>query len=78
MKRILSLALALVMVLLVMNVPVAGAEPEGLSEFAGLEPIDVTISFWQYVDPNGEYEGEKFAQKVREEFGINLVSVPVT
>lgn len=79
MKRFLSLVLALSMFL---SMPAlfacANAESEGLSEFAGMDPIDVTISYWQFVDPNGEYEGEKFLQKVRDEFGINLVSVPVT
>lgn len=77
MKRILSLVLVLMMVL-PFGLGTATAEKVGLSEFAGMEPIDVTISYWQYVDANGEYEGEKFAQKVRDEFGINLISVPVT
>lgn len=79
MKRTLGLVLTLMVLATMLVVPVTGsAEIEGLSEFAGMEPIDVTISYWQYVDPNGEYEGEKFAQKVRDEFGINLISVPVT
>ena len=77
MKRILSLVLVLMMVL-PLGLSAAMAEATGLSEFAGMDPIDVTISYWQYVDANGEYEGEKFAQKVRDEFGINLISVPVT
>lgn len=79
MKRILSLVLALMMSLSLMSfTTVSNAEVEGLSEFAGMDPIDVTISYWQFTDPNGEYEGEKFVQKVRDEFGINLISVPVT
>lgn len=79
MKRILSLVLALMMSLSLMSfTTVSNAEVEGLSEFAGMDPIDVTIAYWQFTDPNGEYEGEKFVQKVRDEFGINLISVPVT
>ncbi len=73
MKRILSLVMTLVMML-----SIVGAQAAGLSEFAGTEPIDVTIAYWNFSQPNGEYEGEKFLQKVRDEFGINLISVPVT
>lgn len=72
------LVLAAGVLLLLSCIPTAIGEPTGLSEFAGKEPIDVTISYWQFIDANGEYEGEKFAQKVRDEFGINLISVPVT
>lgn len=77
MKRFLGLLMAL-SVFLSMAVISANAESKGLSPFAGEEPIDVTVSYWQFVNPNGEYEGEKFLQKVRDEFGINLISVPVT
>lgn len=78
MKRNLTLVMALMMVLSLLPLPAAKAETEGLSEFAGMEPIDVTLSYWQFVNADGEYEGEKFCQKVRDEFGINLISVPVT
>ena len=80
MKHVLSptLTLAVLVLLLLSFAAAAVGETTGLSEFAGMEPIDVTISYWQFVDANGEYEGEKFAQKVRDEFGINLISVPVT
>jgi len=78
MKRILSLTLVLMLALSLLSFGPAVAEEKHLSAFAGMDPIDVTISYWQYVDPNGEYEGEKFHKKVLDEFGINLISVPVT
>lgn len=52
MKRILSLVLALMMSLSLMSfTTVSNAEVEGLSEFAGMDPIDVTIAYWQFTDP---------------------------
>jgi len=78
MKRLVSLALSMLLLLSLLALPAAAEEKKGLSEFAGLDPIDVTLSMWNFTTPNGEYAGEKFLKKVRDEFGINLVCVPVT
>lgn len=75
MKNKLALAVTLALLL---SIPVLPAGADGLSEFAGMEPIDVTIAMWNFTKPDGEYAGEKYLQKVRDEFGINLVVVPVT
>ncbi len=68
-----------VLLVLVLSMVLGGVTQSlAASQFAGSDPIEVSIAMWNFSSPDGDYAAEKFVQKVKDEFGIALKIVAVT